>query len=171
MLPTNSAYTRTRTVDWQDPTHVRQHAHGWTGLQIMQGIRDGTLPPPPIARLLGFDCTVADPGLITMELTAAEEMENPAGLIHGGIAATLLDTVMGAAVHTLLPAGRVSVTLNMNITFLRPLRAHSGVLRATGKVQNLGKSVAYAMGEFHDEAGKLAAHAVGNFSIIDIPKS
>ena len=169
MLPTDIDYTRTRTVDWQDPAQVRQHARGWTGLQIMQGIRDGSLPPPPVARLIGFRCIVAEPGVITMEVAAAEELENPAGLIHGGIAATLLDTVMGAAVHTQLPAGRLSVTLNLNISFLRRLTPQSGMLRATGKVVNLGRTVAYAEGEFRDGAGKLAAHAVGNFSIIDVP--
>jgi len=171
MLPTDSHYTRTRTVDWQDPANVRRHAHGWTGLQIMQGIRDGTLPPPPIARLIGFRCIVAEPGLITMEVGAAEELENPAGLIHGGVAATLLDTVMGAAAHTQLPADRLSVTSNLNITFLRRLIPQSGTLRATGKVVSHGRTVAYAEGEFRDGAGRLAAHAVGSFSIIEVPNS
>ena len=168
MLPTDASYKRTRTVDWQDPTQVRQHAQGWTGLQIMQGIRDGNLPPPPIAKLMGFECVIAEPGLIAMEISASEELENPAGLIHGGVAATLLDTVMGAAVITQLPADRLSVTITLNITFLRRLTQQSGVLRATGKVINAGRTVAYAEGEFRDAAGKLVAHAVGSFSIISM---
>jgi uncharacterized protein (TIGR00369 family) len=78
---------------------------------------------------------------------------------------------MGAAVHTQLPADRVSVTLTMNITFLRRLTPQSGTLRATGKVVSLGRTVAYAEGEFRDNAARLAAHADGSFSIIEIPNS
>jgi uncharacterized protein (TIGR00369 family) len=110
---------------------------------------------------------MAEPGLITMEVAAAEQLENPADLIHGGVAATLLDTAVRAAVHTHLAAGRISVTLNLTVTFLRPLTPQSGTLPATGKVINLGKTVAYAEGEFRTEAGKLAAHATGCFSIND----
>jgi uncharacterized protein (TIGR00369 family) len=160
--------TRHRTVDWQDSRAVRAHAQGWTGLQIMRGIRDGTLPPPPIARLIGFRCAEAEPGLIVMEAVPSEEMENPAGLIHGGVAATLLDTAMGAAVHTQLAADKFSVTIDLSITFLRKLTIESGIIRATGRVLNLGGRIAYAEGNVRDGGGKLVAHAVGNFSIITL---
>ncbi len=169
MSSTDHAFTRTHTVDWQDPAEVRRHASGWTGLRIMQAIRDGSLPPPPIGKLIGFCCTLAEPGCITMEVDAAERLENPAGLIHGGVAATLLDTVLAAAVHTRLPAESFPVTINLNITFLRRLTADSGRLRACGRVVNLGRTVACAEGDFLDGADRLAARAVANFSILASP--
>ena len=161
------SFTRHRTVDWQDPAAVRDAARGQTGLEVMRGIRDGTLPPPPMARLIGFECTKAEPGEIVMEADPQESLENTVGLIHGAVAAALLDTAMGAAAHTLLPNDKALVTLDLKITYLRPLTVNSGRLRATGKVLNLGARIAYVEGEVRDGAGKLAAHAVGNFSIVN----
>jgi uncharacterized protein (TIGR00369 family) len=159
-------HTRTRAVAWQDPAAVRGQAAGWTGLEIMRAIRDGTLPPPPMARLIGFACVVAEPGEIVMELVPEQSLENTMGLLHGGTAAAMLDTAMGAAAHTLLPADKATVTLDLTITYLRPLTQASGPVRATGKVLNLGGRTAYVQGEVHDGASRLAAHAVGNFSIV-----
>lgn len=139
---------------------------GLTGLQIMRGIRDGTFPRPSIARLMGFEVAKAEPGEIVMELDLHDGLLNPMGLIHGGVAATLLDTAMSAAAHTLLDAGRASVTLDLKITYLRPLTPTSGRVRATGRVINLGGRTAYAEGELRDGQGQLAAHAVGNFQIV-----
>ena len=158
--------TRRRTVDWQDPAAVRRSAQGLTGLEIMRGIRDGTLPPPPMARLIGIDCVVAEPGEIVMELDPLESMENTIGLMHGGVAAALLDTVMGCTLHTLLPGDKAPVTVDLAVTYLRPLTVDSGRLRASARVLNLGKRMAYVEGEVRDGAGTLAAHAVGNFSIV-----
>lgn len=159
-------HTRTRCVAWQDPSAVRAQAAGWTGLEIMRAIRDKTLPPPPMARLIGFACVVAEPGEIVMELVPEPSLENTMGMLHGGTAAAMLDTAMGAAAHTLLAADRAVVTLDLKITYLRPLTQASGAVRATGKVLNLGGRTAYVQGEVHDGEGKLAAHAVGNFSIV-----
>jgi len=72
--------TRRRTVDWQDPGAVRAAAQGLTGLEIMHGIRDGTLPPPPMARMLGIDCIRAEPGEVVMELDPQESLENTIGM-------------------------------------------------------------------------------------------
>lgn len=164
--PFDPALTHRRTVKWQDAAATRAAAHGRTGLEIMRGIRDGTLPSPPIARLMDFHVDVAEPGQIVMGLEPHEALENPAGLIHGAVAAALLDTAMGACVHTLLPADKISVTLDLKITYLRPLTTASGRLTASGKVLNLGGRNAYVEGELRNGAGELAAHAVGNFSII-----
>jgi uncharacterized protein (TIGR00369 family) len=159
-------HTRTREITWQDGAAARAQAAGLSGLEIMRGIRDGTLPAPPMARLLGFHCVVAEPGEIVMELAPHPALENPAGLLHGGTAATMLDTAMGAAAHTLCEPGRLSVTLDITITYLRPLTAASGTIRASGRVLHMGGRNAYVIGEVHDANGKLAAHAVGNFAII-----
>jgi uncharacterized protein (TIGR00369 family) len=165
--PFDASLTRRRTVEWQDSTRARQAAQGRNGLEIMRGIRDGTLPAPPIARLMNFRPVVAEPGEIVMELDPDESLENPAGLLHGAVAAALLDTVMGATVHTLLPADKMTVTLDLKITYLRPLTIASGPLRASGHVLNLGGRTAYVEGELRDGQRRLAAHAVGNFSIVN----
>ncbi len=161
--------TRRRSVEWQDSATVRGNIGGWTGLEIMRGIRDGALPPPPIARLMGFDCVVAEPGEIVMALSADESLENPAGLQHGAVAAALLDTAMGAALHTLLPSDKTPVTLDLHLTYMKPLTKRSGRITATGRVLRQGGRTAYVIGELRDEAGDLAAHAVGNFSIVATP--
>jgi len=160
------ADVRTRTVEWTDPSAVREQAAGWTGLQIMQAIRDGRLPPPPMARLIGFQCMEAEPGRIVMELEPDQSVENTVGLVHGATAAAMLDTAMGAAAHTKLDDGRAVVTLDLHITYLRPVTLKSGPLRAVGTLTSLGRTNAYVTGELLTGDGKLAAHAVGNFSII-----
>ena len=150
----------TRTIAWHDAEAARSRLAGKTGLEVMQGIRDGTLPPPPMARVIGFRCIVAEPGEVAMSL------ENAIGMLHGGVAASMLDTAMGAAANTLLPAASGAVTLDLSITYLRPATPASAPITATGKVVNLGRTVAYVTGEVADAKGRLLAHAVGNFSII-----
>lgn len=159
-------HLRSRTVEWRSPGAARDQAAGWTGLEIMRAIRDGVLPPPPMARLIGFRCVVAEPGEIVMELAPEESLENLMAMIHGGAAATMLDTAMGASAHTMLPAEKAVVTLDLKLTYLRPLTVASGPIRARGKVLNLGRTNVYVEGEVRDGAGRLAAHAVGNFSVV-----
>jgi uncharacterized protein (TIGR00369 family) len=162
----DSSHTRTRIMTWQDPAAVRAQAEGQTGLEIMRGIRDGTLPPPPMARLIGFACVAAEPGHIVMELVPDESLENAAGLLHGGTAAAMLDTAMGAAAHTMLTADKMTVTLDLTLTYLEPLTLASGPIRASGRVQKMGGRTAYVEGEITDAKGRRAVHAVGNFSIV-----
>ncbi|PZQ61353.1 MAG: PaaI family thioesterase [Phenylobacterium zucineum] len=157
---------RTRTVEWTDPSAVRAQAQGWTGLEIMQAIRDGRLPPPPMARLIGFRCVEAEAGRIVMELEPDQSVENTVGLVHGATAAAMLDTAMGAAAHTKLDAEKAVVTLDLHITYLRPVTVKSGPLRAVGVAVSVGARNAYVTGELLTGDGKLAAHAVGNFSIV-----
>ena len=160
------ALTRSRTVTWQDPAAIRDRVRGQTGLEIMRGIRDGVLPPPPMARLIGFRCVVAEPGEVVMELSPEESLENTMGMIHGGTAAAMLDTAMGGAAHTLLPGDKATVTLDLTLTYLKPVTVASGPIRAIGRVLNLGGRTAYVTGEVRDGADRLMVHAVGNFSIV-----
>lgn len=159
-------HMRSRTVTWASPEAVRAETAGLTGLEIMRGIRDGTVEPPPMARLIGFRCVVAESGEIVMELTPDESLENMLAMLHGGAAATMLDTAMGAAAHTTLPLGKAAVTLDLTLTYLRPLTAANGPVRATGKVAHAGSRNIYVLGEVRDGKDRLAAHAVGNFSVV-----
>jgi uncharacterized protein (TIGR00369 family) len=157
---------RHRVVEWQAPPPVAKAASGMSGLETMRAIRDGILPPPPMARLIGFEMRVAEPGRIVMELDPDESLENTIGLIHGAAAAALADTAMGCAIATMQPAGQTSVTLDLKLTYLRPLSVQSGTISAEGKVVKLGRQTSYAEGFVRDGAGNLAVHATGTFTMI-----
>jgi hypothetical protein len=100
------ATRRERVMDWQAPGPVAKAAAAMSGLEAMRAIRDGILPPPPMARLIGFRMAVAEPGRIVMELEPHESLENTIGLLHGATAAALLDTAMGCAVRPCYRRGR-----------------------------------------------------------------
>ena len=160
------ASRRERMVDWQAPGPVAKAAAAMSGLEVMRAIRDGILPEPPMARLIDFRLSVAEPGRIVMELEPHEGLENTVGLLHGATAAALLDTAMGCAISTMLPAGQGAVTLDLKLTFLRPLSVKSGTISAEGKLIKLGRQSSYAEGFVRDGAGNLAVHATATFSMI-----
>lgn len=160
---------RERVVDWQAPGPAAKAAAGMTGIEAMCAIRDGILPPPPMARLIGFRMAVVEPGRIVMELDPHGSLENTIGLQHGATAAALLDTAMGCAISTMLPAGQGSVTLDLKLTYLRPLSVRSGTVSAEGKVIKLGRQTSYTEGFVRDGSGNLAVHATATFSMIGAP--
>src|ERR1700710_2856666 len=157
---------RERVVDWQSPGPAAKAAAGMTGMEAMRAIRDGILPPPPMARLIGFRMAVVEPGRIVMELEPDESLENTIGLLHGATAAALLDTAMGCAISTMLPAGQGAGNLDLKLTYLRPLSVRSGTISAEGKLIKLGRQTSYTEGFVRDGAGNLAVHATGTFSMM-----
>ena len=156
----NAVHARNRIIEGQDPGAVREQADGLSLLDRIRAIRDGKLPPPPIARLIGFHYIGAEPGEIVIELQPEQSLENASGALHGAVAAAMLDTAMSAAAGTLLPADKRTITLDLTITYLEPLTIESGPIRAIGRVVDLAERTAYAAGEIRDGAGSLAAHAV-----------
>jgi uncharacterized protein (TIGR00369 family) len=160
---------RERVVDWQAPGPAAKAAAGMSGLEAMCAIRDGLLPPPPMARLIDFKMRIAEPGRIVMELEPHESLENTIGLLHGATAAALLDTAMGCAISIMLPAGQGSVTLDLKLTYLRPLSVRSGTISAEGKVIKLGRQTSHTEGFVRDGSGNLAVHATATFSMIEAP--
>ena len=157
---------RVRVVEWQAPGPAAKAAAAMSGLEAMCAIRDGLLPPPPMAKLIGFRVSVVDEGRIVMELDPHESLENTIGLMHGATAAALLDTAMGCAISTVLPAGQTSVTLDLKLTYLRPLSVRSGTIAAEGRVVKLGRQTSYAEGFVRDARGHLAVHATATFSML-----
>ncbi len=157
---------RERVVDWQVPGPVAKAAMGLSGMDAMLALRDGRLPPPPFIKLIGLTMTVVEPGRIVMELEPREDLENTIGLLHGATAAALLDTAMGCAISTRLEAGQGSVTLDLKLTFLRPLSVRSGLISAEGRVIKLGRQTSYSEGFVRDGKGALAVHATATFSMI-----
>jgi uncharacterized protein (TIGR00369 family) len=160
------ALRRERLVEWQTPGPAAKVSAAMSGMEAMRAIRDGILPPPPLARLIGFRMTVVEPQRIVMELDPDESLENTIGLLHGATAAALLDTAMGCAISTMLPAGQASVTLDLKLTYLRPLSVRSGTIQAEGKVIKLGRQTSYTEGFVRDGADHLAVHATATFSMI-----
>jgi uncharacterized protein (TIGR00369 family) len=150
---------RTRTVSWDDPGVSSGLIRKLSGLDFLRKIRDGEIPNPPIAQLLGFRLTKVEPGAAAFELDAAEFHYNPAGGVHGGVAATLLDSAMTCAVQTTLPQGTGCTTLEFKISLVRPITVDTGHLVAEAKLIHGGSRIATAEGKLVDRAGKVYAHA------------
>jgi uncharacterized protein (TIGR00369 family) len=150
---------RTLTVEWSDPAALASAGRTMAGIDFLRAIRDGRLPAPPIAQLMGFRLAEVEPGHAVFEVTPGEQHYNPIGVVHGGLAMTLLDSAMGVCIHTRLPPGTGYTTLEAKTNLVRAITSQTGKLRAIGKVVHLGSRVATAEGRLEDAAGKLYAHA------------
>ena len=150
---------RTLSVTWSDPAELAERGRSMAGIDFLRAIRDRKLPGAPIAELLGFQLVEVEPGHAVFEVMPGEQHYNPIGVVHGGLAMTLLDSAMGCAVQTHMPAGGGYTTLEAKTNLVRPITGSTGKLRAIGKVVHLGKRVATAEGRLEDAAGKLYAHA------------
>jgi uncharacterized protein (TIGR00369 family) len=158
---------RTRTVAWDDPAPIVAAAGELTGLELMRGIASRELPAPPVAQLLGFDIDRVDEGNVVFSMDPIEAHQNPLGSVHGGIITTLLDSAMGCAVHTTLPAGGMYTTLELKVNFLRPAFSGGARLLAEGTVLNRGSTAVLAEATITDaETGKKIAHATSTCLIL-----
>jgi uncharacterized protein (TIGR00369 family) len=130
-----------------------------SGRDYLDAVSDGTLPQPPIAALMGLEPVDGAEGRMTFAVTPAEYHYNPIGVVHGGLAATLLDSAMGCAVHSTLPAGVGYTTLEVKVNFVRPMTRATGRVLCEATVTHRGRTVATAEGRVFAEAtGKLLAH-------------
>ena len=127
-------------------------------LEFLQAIVAGELPTAPIQELLGFSLDEAEEGRVVFSLEPGEQHYNPIGSVHGGVAATLLDSAMGAAVHSTLPQGAAYVTLEVKFNLVRPISAETGRVVAEGRVIHRGGTVATVEGDVRSAEGKLLAH-------------
>ena len=169
--PADWGTARTRTVEWHDPMITAAGALQRSGLETMQAIRDGILPPPPIAMLMQFDIRSLEEGRVEFGCTLDESVYNPIGVVHGGLVCTLLDTVAGCAVHTTLPRGLAYTSIEIKVNYLRPVHATSGPLTAIGRVTKPGRRVAFADGEILDGDGRTVATASSSLLVFPIPAS
>jgi uncharacterized protein (TIGR00369 family) len=161
---------RSRVVTWDDPVESWKAAAGLGGIDVLRAIEGGDLPPPPVARLLGLEIERISEGLVTFAFDPAEFHYNPLGTVHGGILTTVLDSAMGCAVHSKLRAGLTYTTLELKVSFLRPVRVTTGRVRGEGKVVHLGGRVATAEAHLVDRDGELYAHATST-CLISAPGS
>ncbi len=128
-----------------------------SGLEFMQGVLDGTLPHPPIGRLMNYHVDAVEPGKVTFRGTPQFDHMNPTGTLHGGWYGTLLDSCMACAVMTRVPRGSVYTTLEYKVNLTRTIPIGTEVL-ATGTIDHVGRSTGVATGQITDaKTGKLYA--------------
>jgi uncharacterized protein (TIGR00369 family) len=139
------------------------------GIDFVRATFDGKLPTPPIMQTIEpFDST-AEPGVVAFHSIPAFRHYNPIGSVHGGYAATLLDSAMGLAVHSMLPPGTGYTTLEFKISFVRGMTKDTGVVRSEGRVLNVGRRAATAEARITDARGRLLAHATTTCLVFEIP--
>ena len=149
---------RSKVVTWYDPMTLAASAAGLTGLEFLGALRDGRLPPPPIASLLGMDVVSVGTGDVVFTCLPDESVYNPIGVVHGGLVCTLLDTVAACAVHSTLPVNVGYTSVEIKVSYLRPVRG--GVeLTAHGWVTKPGRRVAFAEADVRDPSGAILATA------------
>jgi uncharacterized protein (TIGR00369 family) len=149
------------------PSHVASKTYGtvpadkrreMSGLAFVQGLADGTLPLNTIARTLGYDVSEAANGRVVVTATPNDSHLNPSGTVHGGFAATLLDSCMGLAILSTLDKGLGQTTVEFKISLIRPITPETGLIKAEGTVLNRGRRVGTAEGRITDDKGRLLAH-------------
>ena len=146
----------------------REELRTRSGMELLGGIGEGTAPHPPIAELVGFIPVSVEPGIAVFQGTPGFQHYNPSGSVHGGYAATLLDTAVGCAIHSTLPAGKGYTTLELKVNYIRGMTDKTGPVRAEGKVITVGGQVAVAEGRITDANGKLYAFATTTCLIFPI---
>lgn len=156
-MSTDDHPPRRRTYEWRDPHGIASAVATRAGMDLLAAMRDGALPPAPISATIGMELIQVDDGRVIFTLEPREWHYNQTGGVHGGVHATLLDSAMGCAVHTRLPAGTSYTTLDISVRYLRPVRIETGPVRCEGEVISLGGRVATAQGRITDAAGKALA--------------
>jgi uncharacterized protein (TIGR00369 family) len=138
-----------------------------SGLEFVQGLASGALPLNTIARTLGYDVAEASNGRVVIVAEPNESLLNPAGTVHGGFSATLLDSCMGLAVQSTLEKGIGQTTLEFKISLVRPITTETGTIQAEGVVLSRGRRIGTAEGRITDRNGRLLAHGTTTCLIFD----
>ena len=160
--------SRSRTLVWQDPVPTAAAGLTMTGLEYIGAVVDGTVPPPPIAVLMRFRPVEIEEGRAVFEGEPGEEHYNPIGVVHGGYAATLLDSALGCAVHTTLPAGVGYTSLGLEAKYVRPITRDTGRVLCEANVLYRGRRQATAEATMTAvETGKLLAHGSTTCMILE----
>ncbi|HEX8480310.1 MAG TPA: PaaI family thioesterase [Allosphingosinicella sp.] len=137
-----------------------------TGLQMLEAIVAGTLPPPPIGATMGFRLVEVAPGRAVFEGAAGPHLLNPLGGVHGGVALTLIDSAAGCAVHSELPAGVGYTTVETKVNFTRPIPPDGSPVRCEGRVVTRGRQIATAEARLLSPEGKVLAHGTSTLIIL-----
>jgi len=150
---------RSRTITWEDPVAAAEQRLDLSGLDHLNAIREGRVPPPPMAVLMGLDLVEAGEGRAVFAVTPEEFHYNPIGVVHGGLAATLIDSATGCAVQSTLEPGVVYTSLEVKVNFARAITRDTGRLVCEGTIVHRGRTIATAEARLVAEAtGRLHAH-------------
>ena len=144
-----------------------EQVEGLSGVQVFEAMLAGRLPAPPIGQTLDFELVQVEPGMAVFQGRPGPAHYNPMGTVHGGWFATLLDSAVGCAVHSTLPAGKAYTTLELKINIVRALSERVPLVRAEGRVVHGGSQVATAEGRLVGPDGKLYAHASTTCLVFD----
>ena len=147
--------TRERLITWEDPLASAGALREMSGLDAARALRDGRVPPPPIARLMNFTIVEVEEGRVVFEGYPGEEHYNPIGVVHGGFALALFDSAMGFAVHTTLPKGVAYTTTDVQVRFIRAITKDSGPVRCEATAVHVGRSTAVAEAKLRDGQGRI----------------
>jgi uncharacterized protein (TIGR00369 family) len=159
-------------ITWEDPVAAAEAGLALSGIDYMRAVVRDEIPRPPIAALLGMEVVEVDEGRALFGLIPGEQHYNPIGVVHGGIAATILDSAMGCAIHTTLPAGWSYGTLDLSSRFVRPITGETGRILCEGVVVHRGRTAATTEGRIWAEAtGKLLAHGSGSGLLRELPNA
>ena len=153
---------------WSDPAGLAAAGMGMPGIDFLYAMQRQTLPSPPALMLLGITTDAAVPGRVAMTMSQGGHLLDATGHLHGGMIATLLDSVMGCAVHSTLPLGRGYTTLEIRVSFIRPVTPADGGVRSVGTVLHAGNQVASVEARATDAAGTLVATASSTCLVFDV---
>ncbi len=159
--------TSERTYSWVDPFAYLNAVADRSPLEVMRAMAAGELPQPPIADTLGFRLVEVEPGVVVFACEPQLWHYNPLGIVHAGLALTLLDSAMGCALVTTLEEPRPWTTLELKANFTRALSADIGEVRCTGGVVHPGRTVVTAEARLEDCAGRLCAHGTSTILMLD----
>ena len=158
-MDVNNVDARTRLVTWDDPRPMAALRSTMSGLEILKAVIDGRIPRPPMGRLMNIWLAEAERGHIVFEADLGEYHYNPLGMIHGGFAATLLDSAMGCCVHSTLAAGDLYTTIDIKVNYLKALTIETGRVRGVADLIHIGRTTALVEARMLDAAGVVYAHA------------
>ena len=157
-----------RTITWQDPTVSAAAGAQMAGLDYVRAIQTGEIPPPPIAVVMNYSITELEEGRAVFEGDPGEEHYNPIGVVHGGYAATILDSALGCAVHTTCPAGVGYTSQTLEVKYLRPITRDTGTVRCEADVVYRGRKTAASEARLTKaDSGKLLATGTSTCLILE----
>lgn len=150
---------QSRLVTWHDPMKTQATVASMSGLAYWRGVADGHFPPPPIAELVQMRLVDVERGHVAFSCTPDGSMYNPLGMVHGGLACTLLDTATGCALHTTLPEGVGYTSIEIKVNYLKAISAACAPLTAAGSVVKAWSRIGFAEASLTDASGALVATA------------
>lgn len=150
---------------WHTELREQAQARGLSGRAMVEAMAAGDLPAPPLTQLLGLRLTEAGGGRAVMRVTPDERHANGGGFAHGGLAATMIDSATGCAVWSMIDDGTRIATVELNVTYLRPVGPRGGDLVAEATVVHTGDSIGVATAEIRDASGALVATGRATYAI------